>query len=316
VRAGEFSITSQVKQCNLSMALFLLCKATCNLNSRILIVPHHESSILIVDDTQANLLALQATLEGMPADIVLADSGKEALRCLLSDDFAAILLDVRMPVMDGFETATLIRQRDQTRRIPIIFLTAHEEDEGQVSRAYSLGAVDYIRKPFNPDILKAKVKVFLNLHARNRQLRDAELAREREQLTSLSNNPATGLTAEMFGTTLLRVSAPAHFEQLVQTYQDLLVRCLESRSYKTDQQDAEYCATTLRVIVQELGYLNAGPRDVIDLHTTALKKACDAASPQKCRAFSEEGRLLIVELMGYLVSYYRNHAPLHRGKLT
>src|SRR5581483_5726046 len=105
-------------------------------------------------------------------ELVEATSGEEALRILLTrDDFAAILLDVQMPGLDGFETAELVKRRERTSSIPIIFLTAISKEEQHVFRGYEVGAVDYVFKPFNPDILRSKVGVFLELHAKNEQLR-------------------------------------------------------------------------------------------------------------------------------------------------
>jgi PAS domain S-box-containing protein len=120
-------------------------------------------NILLVDDEPKNLLALSAVLDGPDRRLVSASSGEEALRHLLHQDFAVILLDVHMPGIDGFDTAELIRGRERTKDTPIIFLTAETRGQGFVSRGYSLGAVDYIVKPFDPEALRAKVGVFVDL---------------------------------------------------------------------------------------------------------------------------------------------------------
>jgi PAS domain S-box-containing protein len=138
--------------------------------------------ILLVDDNQENLLALEATLEGLGQELVKASSGVEALRHLLDDDFAAILLDVRMPDMDGFETATLIRSRKRSRNTPILFLTGYKSED-HLFRGYDLGAVDFLFKPIVPEILQSKVAVFVEL-ARNsvllrRQANELQLAETR-----------------------------------------------------------------------------------------------------------------------------------------
>jgi len=139
------------------------------------------ANILLVDDRPKNLLALSAILEPLGHNLVQARSGKDALRCMLKDEFALVLLDVQMPELDGFETAALIKRRARTRNVPIIFLTALSRDAKQVSRGYSGGAVDYIVKPFDSDLLRSKVAVFVELHQKNRQLkRQAEQLRERE----------------------------------------------------------------------------------------------------------------------------------------
>src|SRR5439155_2607367 len=113
--------------------------------------------------------------------LLYAHSGEDALRELLLHDVAVILLDVQMPGLDGFETASLIKQRERTRHIPIIFVTAISKDEEHVFRGYSAGAVDYVFKPFNPEILRSKVAVFIELHEKNQQLRrQAEQLKEQE----------------------------------------------------------------------------------------------------------------------------------------
>src|SRR5689334_24800147 len=118
-------------------------------------------NILLVDDKPEKLLALEAVLEDLGQNIVRAYSGREALRCLLNQDFAVILLDVNMPAMDGFETAFLIRQRKNSEHTPIIFVTGISDTETHVSRGYSLGAVDYILTPVLPEVLRTKVSVFV-----------------------------------------------------------------------------------------------------------------------------------------------------------
>lgn len=119
--------------------------------------------VLAVDDRRENLVALAAILEGMPIELVSVTSGEDALKRLLSDDFAVILLDAHMPGMDGFETAGHVKQRERTRHIPILFLTAVDYDPHLAFRGYQAGAVDYITKPFDPWALRSKVAVFVDL---------------------------------------------------------------------------------------------------------------------------------------------------------
>ena len=128
--------------------------------------------ILLVDDRPENLLALEAILVSLGQTLVRATSGEEALKALLADDFAVILLDVQMPGMDGFETAAHIKRRERTKDIPIIFLTAINREPQHAFRGYSAGAVDYLAKPFDPWVLRAKVGVFVELYRKNRQLRE------------------------------------------------------------------------------------------------------------------------------------------------
>ncbi len=141
--------------------------------------------VLLVDDRADNLLALEAILQGLPVESVAVDSGTAALKQLLIDDFAVILLDAQMPQMDGFETASRIKERERTRNVPIVFLTAADRDAQLALRGYAAGAVDYLTKPLDPWVLRAKVSVFADLWAKNRQIAaQAEEVRAARALTS------------------------------------------------------------------------------------------------------------------------------------
>lgn len=162
----------------------------------------HKAKILLVDDRPENLLALEAILSALDQTLVRASSGEEALKALLTDDFAVILLDVQMPGMDGFETAAHIKRRERTRDIPIIFLTAINHGPHHTFRGYAAGAVDYISKPFDPWVLRAKVSVFVELYMKNCQLREqaALLRLQLEQGGQPEGNGAkepAGLIAEL-----------------------------------------------------------------------------------------------------------------------
>ncbi|MCC5577185.1 response regulator [Microtetraspora sp. AC03309] len=138
------------------------------------------AKILLVDDREENLIALEAILSSLDLIPVRARSGEEALKALLGTEFALILLDVRMPGMDGFETAAHIKRRERTRNIPIIFLTVVDSAPDYAFRGYAAGAVDYLTKPFDPWVLRAKVAVFVELYNMNRRLTEqATLLRER-----------------------------------------------------------------------------------------------------------------------------------------
>lgn len=153
------------------------------------------ANILVVDDDRRNREVLQALLQDLGQNLVLADSGEQALRCVLKDDFAVILLDARMPGVDGFETARLIRERPRSRHTPIIFLTAAYEDLPSVFRGYEVGAVDYIVKPLVPEVLRSKISVFVELHKKNavltreiaeRRLAEQNLRESQENLRALA----------------------------------------------------------------------------------------------------------------------------------
>jgi PAS domain S-box-containing protein len=155
--------------------------------------PGAKVKILLVDDTPENLVSLEAALDTLGEELVFAHSGREALRYLLEDNFAAILLDVKMPDMDGFETAELIRRRPRSRHVPILFLTGYKNEE-HLFRGYDLGAVDFLFKPIVPEVLRSKVAVFVELSRKAGQLEEqarilrvqaATLQKTEEQFRSL-----------------------------------------------------------------------------------------------------------------------------------
>jgi CheY-like chemotaxis protein len=147
---------------------------------------HDKAKILLVDDREENLVALEAILSSLDQELVRARSGEEALKALLTDEYAVILLDIVMPGMDGFETAQDIKRRRKTRDVPIIFLTAVNSDPDYAFRGYAAGAVDFIAKPFDPWVLRAKVSVFVELYNKTRQLYD-QAAMLRTQSTLLGS---------------------------------------------------------------------------------------------------------------------------------
>ncbi|RYZ38197.1 MAG: hybrid sensor histidine kinase/response regulator [Myxococcaceae bacterium] len=131
--------------------------------------------VLLVDDVPANLLALEGILEPLGQHLVSVRSGDEALKALLLDEYACVLMDVQMPGLDGLETAKLVRSRERTKHLPILFITALSRETAYITRGYEQGAVDYLLKPVDPDILRAKVSVFVELYLRGEQLRQQAL---------------------------------------------------------------------------------------------------------------------------------------------
>jgi CheY-like chemotaxis protein len=156
---------------------------------------------LLVDDRRENLLALEAILQGLPVQPVAVESGEAALKQLLVDDFAVLLLDAQMPNMDGFETASHIKRRERTRHVPIIFLTAADRDAQLALRGYAVGAVDYLTKPFDPWVLRAKVSVFVDLWVKGRQLAaQTQAAQERESRWRALSESVDGAIATLRST--------------------------------------------------------------------------------------------------------------------
>src|SRR5438876_5446090 len=147
-------------------------------------------NILVVDDLPENLLVMDSVLKDLGQNVIAARSGPEALRRVLENHFAVILLDVNMPEMDGYETAALIRQRKKSAHTPIIFITAFA-DEIHAARGYSLGAVDYILSPIVPDVLRTKVKVFVDLYRMAQQVK-----RRADERVALATEQAARAAAE------------------------------------------------------------------------------------------------------------------------
>lgn len=154
-------------------------------------------SILLVDDRPENLLALEAILEPLNQRLIRAESGAEALRAILRDEFAVILLDVQMPGMNGFEVAETIKSRERSRYIPIVFLSAISKEDEYVFKGYEVGAVDYVFKPFNPDVLRSKVAVFIDLYLKQKEIESTgeELRRSQRRELELQHR-ATLLESE------------------------------------------------------------------------------------------------------------------------
>lgn len=154
-----------------------------------------QPAILVVDDQQSNLVAMEAVFDGEPVDLVKASSGQEALKLLLQREFALVLLDVQMPDLDGFEVAEVMRSNARTENVPIIFLTAISKEQRYIFRGYETGAVDYLFKPIEPEILRSKVRIFLDLDRKTRSLRDSLklLQQERDHNQMLLRSLGEGL---------------------------------------------------------------------------------------------------------------------------
>lgn len=168
-----------------------------------------KSNILIVDDMEANLVALQAVLSSLDQNLVTARSGEEALKAMLRQEFAVVLLDVSMPGMDGFETASNIKRLDQTKDVPVILLTGADAESDYVYRGYAVGAADFLTKPIDPWLLRTKVNIFLELHRKN-----VQLAAQAEQLKRLLVGEGKGREVEeATGAPQPAVAAPTPPEQ-------------------------------------------------------------------------------------------------------
>ncbi|MEU0598117.1 response regulator [Streptomyces sp. NPDC006393] len=150
--------------------------------------PVEPCSILIVDDMEENLIAFEAVLGPLHQHLVRARSGEQALKAMLRQEFAVVLLDVRMPGMDGFETAANIKRLEQTKHVPIILVTGTEASADYAYRGYSIGAADFITKPIDPWVLRTKINVFLDLYRKNRQLASRAQHPDADRLAEISRN--------------------------------------------------------------------------------------------------------------------------------
>ncbi|GAB3485316.1 response regulator [Nocardiopsis coralliicola] len=186
-----------------------------------------KANILLVDDRDENLTALEAILTSLDQNLVRASSGEEALKALLEDDFAVILLDVMMPGMDGFETASHIKQREKTRDVPIIFLTGAGIDRHQVFRGYAARAIDYLTKPFDPWVLRSKVEVFVELFQVKQRLKDqARLLRR--QVAEETGADAEPLVARLARRTAEVNASLEPLRELIVTDRGLDTRTIEA----------------------------------------------------------------------------------------
>ena len=178
---------------------------------------YQKVNILLVDDHPENLLALEAILDNLGQNLVKANSGEEALKCLLDRDFAVILLDVQMPEMDGFETAELIRSRPKNQQTPIIFLTAFHKNEQFMFKGYAVGAVDYMIKPFSAEILRAKVSVFINIFKTNIQIK-----KQKQLVESINLEVQKEIKKHLITTKILEIKQ-AEFAAIYQSIPDAVI---------------------------------------------------------------------------------------------
>lgn len=233
----------------------------------------------------------------------------DALDLLQQRSFDAVLLDLSLPDSGGLDT--LKRVLDQAPHMPVVVLTMLS-DERLGIQAVNAGAQDYLQKGrCVQELLARSVRYAVE---RQRLLRELQHARQQEQLArnareiaaveQLSRDERTSVTAQLYSATPLHEAQPDLFAELVAQYGQILDQRLEQRAYKIDVNTTD----PLREIAYQLGFLRAGPRDVVDVHTQAIRPRVRNASVLRMQAYVEEGRLLVLELMGYLVSYYRTFA--------
>lgn len=266
-------------------------------------------SILLVENNPEDAQRLQVMLtgEGVPQfAVTVVEHLRDALDYLATHPFDLVLLDLLMS--DGVNVEPFVHMHQQAPEVPIVVIT-DTADETFAIKLVQMGAQDYlVKEDLHTALLMRSIRYAIERHRLQVELeqtrRREQQEREFRSLEHLSRPASTTVTARLFGATPLRESLPDLFNDLVQRYGHLLDIALEQRTYKVDYEVSE----DLRLIAEQLGFLKASPRDVIKMHSTALKRKTANVSPQKVQVYVEEGRLMVLELMGYLVSYYRNYA--------
>jgi CheY-like chemotaxis protein len=258
--------------------------------------------ILIVDDDLNSLGAYSRILELADYEVLSATTGEECLQIARAEHPDLILLDVRLPDLDGLEVCRQIKADPDIAQAAVINITGLRISEDDEAEGIEAGADAYLSKPVHLRTLLAHVQSLL-------RARQAEATREIDLLKQFPRSPQAAVSAQTFGLIPLRESLPAFFDEMVEHYGELLDMALEQRIYKVNYQLSE----SLRALGDQLGFLKAGPRDVVQIHHAALKNKAANVTISKSRAYLEEGRLVVLELMGYLVTYYRNYTLSIRG---
>jgi DNA-binding response OmpR family regulator len=262
----------------------------------------HKLKILIVDDDPDITGAFTHVLQSADYDVMSAATGQECLQIARAERPDLILLDVRLPDLNGLEVCRRIKSDPELARIAVINVTGMRTSKDDEVEGIEAGADAYLTKPVHLRTLLAHMQTLL-------RARQTETSREIESLEQFPRLPHSAVAAQSLGLTSLRESLPDLFDELVQHYGDLLDQALEQRVYKVNYQLAE----SLRALGDQLGFIKAGPRDVVQIHHAALLIKAANVTVSKARAYIEEGRMLILELMGNLVSYYRNYTLTVRG---
>ncbi|AOW77837.1 hypothetical protein A3Q34_13865 [Colwellia sp. PAMC 20917] len=262
-----------------------------------------KQKILIVDDRKENLIALRQVLGDIDTEIIAVTNGNDALAATLEHRFSLAILDIMMPGMDGYELATYLRGDEKTKLTPIIFVSAAHTDEHDVFKGYEVGGIDYIVKPIVPEILLGKVRLFLEMD-RYREEWAENLRDELERRYALANIPAVPTTNSNNASIPLAISDQFIFDTLAQRYGETLEQAVENLIL----QSGHPIGKNLWALAEELGKLFASARDVAELHSVTLAKKTQNAPPLKSKAIIEEGRFVVLELMGYLATYYRSNS--------
>jgi CheY-like chemotaxis protein len=260
--------------------------------------------ILLIEDSEDDVVLIRETLAeeggGVP-ELVCAQRLGAGLAHLAGGEFDVILLDLSLPDCRGL--ATFEQVHGAAPHVPVIVLTGHDDEE-MALRAVRGGAQDYLVKGrVAGPLLTRSLR-----YAVERQRRQTPAPQQHEEelrsLDRLSGSAPTSVTGRLFGATALREQAPGLFDDLIRSYGEILDLALERRAYKVESDLPDRC----RVLAERLGFLNARPRDVVEIHTTALRARLSGTPPKRAQAYVEESRLTVLEVMGHLVSYYRRYS--------
>jgi FixJ family two-component response regulator len=255
-------------------------------------------TILIVDDDPAVGSTLAETLQP-EFDAFAVTSPRAALVALDRRDVAVLVADQRMPEMSGVDLLTQARRRHP--EVVGVLITAHADAQSAVQAINEARAFGYLLKPWDIDAIVGFLQRAVEAHQALRRDVRAQQERELRILDQMSRAAPAPITAERFGALPLREALPDVFADLLGRYAEIIDQSLEQRAYKVDR----LVSDGLRRLADRLGALKAGPRDVIELHTAGMRRCLVAATANQTDAYAEEGRLLVLELMGHLVSYYR-----------
>lgn len=277
--------------------------------------------LLLVEDNPTDVLLVRQGLQTGPEDkrveVRHAETLAASTQMLRSEEFDAILCDMGLPDSTGLITFRKLQEAAPDTPIVVLTGSANEQDGLQ---AVKQGAQDYLMKSAVGTPLFARViwyaieRFTLQAQLAERQQRERG-HREMLSIDRLSERPSTTVTGEMFGLLSLQQSWPREFKQFLQEYDAILQQALDRRIYKPSKEDVQKDPETrLRELADQLGFFRAGPRDVIDLHSMCLKNLIADAPLPKSQAVLEEGRIALVELMGYLANYYRSYYSISQSR--
>lgn len=263
--------------------------------------------VLLVEDSPSDVLLLKEALsdKDVKYDLTHVERLDRALNSLQKEAFDLVLLDLGLPDSNGLDT--FVQVRENAPAVPILVLTALNDPEVGLETLQK-GAQDYfVKQNIQTEPISRCVRYAIE---RDQVVRRVEQMRQREEqsreiqnVANLAENRSTSLTSQMYSATPLREAAPEEFSRVVKEYNTFLQCAVEERLFKVDHKSRE----TLQALGDYLVFLRAGPRDVVEIHSMALRDKANGASPTKAAAFIEEGRLAVLGLMGYLVAHYRQN---------